>query len=70
MPLNCACTQVLYSISCSTFFFFNLSLFDYVLWMLTLTPKSKVVAKFCAKYLHHQVLKNEAYIAGDIGTSL
>ncbi|KAL5185353.1 putative protein phosphatase 2C 60 [Glycine soja] len=30
----------------------------------------KVVAKFCAKYLHQQVLKNEAYIAGDIGTSL
>jgi len=29
-----------------------------------------VVAKFCAKYLHQQVLKNEAYIAGDIGTSL
>ena len=72
MPLNCVCTQVLYSISCSTFFFFNLSLFDYVLWMLNLTPKfsGKVVAKFCAKYLHQQVLKNEAYIAGDIGTSL
>ncbi|RDX76533.1 putative protein phosphatase 2C 60, partial [Mucuna pruriens] len=30
----------------------------------------KVVAKFCAKYLHQQVLKNEAYLAGDIGTSL
>ncbi|XP_075488606.1 putative protein phosphatase 2C 60 isoform X2 [Primulina tabacum] len=30
----------------------------------------KVVAKFCAKYLHRQVLKQEAYLAGDIGTSV
>ncbi|KAI8017265.1 putative protein phosphatase 2C 60 [Camellia lanceoleosa] len=30
----------------------------------------KVVAKFCAKYLHQQVLKHEAYSAGDIGTSV
>ncbi|XP_057423995.1 probable protein phosphatase 2C 60 isoform X2 [Lotus japonicus] len=30
----------------------------------------KVVAKFCAKYLHQQVLTNEAYIAGDVVTSL
>ncbi|GLU01235.1 hypothetical protein SLE2022_185480 [Rubroshorea leprosula] len=30
----------------------------------------KVVAKFCAKYLHQQVLKHEAYAAGDIGTSV
>ncbi|CAN1816382.1 Probable protein phosphatase 2C 60 [Linum perenne] len=30
----------------------------------------KVVAKFCAKYLHQQVLKHDAYVAGDIGTSL
>ncbi|KAG5563009.1 hypothetical protein RHGRI_005677 [Rhododendron griersonianum] len=30
----------------------------------------KVVAKFCAKYLHQQVLKQEAYSAGDIGTSV
>lgn len=30
----------------------------------------KVVAKFCAKYLHQQVLKNEAYSAGDVGTSV
>ncbi|XP_062099374.1 probable protein phosphatase 2C 60 [Humulus lupulus] len=30
----------------------------------------KVVAKFCAKFLHRQVLKNDAYIAGDIGTSV
>ncbi|CAL0327168.1 unnamed protein product [Lupinus luteus] len=30
----------------------------------------KVVAKFCAKFLHQQVLKSEAYAAGDIGTSL
>ncbi|KAH7841315.1 hypothetical protein Vadar_028281 [Vaccinium darrowii] len=30
----------------------------------------KVVAKFCAKYLHQQVLKNEAYTTGDIGTSV
>ncbi|KAK3020002.1 hypothetical protein RJ639_004047 [Escallonia herrerae] len=32
--------------------------------------KGKVVAKFCAKYLHQQVLKHEAYSAGDIGTSV
>ncbi|XP_022142293.1 probable protein phosphatase 2C 60 [Momordica charantia] len=30
----------------------------------------KVVAKFCAKYLHQQMKKNEAYAAGDIGTSV
>ncbi|KAF5932482.1 hypothetical protein HYC85_028653 [Camellia sinensis] len=30
----------------------------------------KVVSKFCAKYLHQQVLKHEAYLAGDLGTSL
>ncbi|KAL3650930.1 hypothetical protein CASFOL_007333 [Castilleja foliolosa] len=30
----------------------------------------KVVAKFCAKYLHQQVLKHEAYTSGDIGTSV
>ncbi|PHU29071.1 putative protein phosphatase 2C 60 [Capsicum chinense] len=30
----------------------------------------KVVAKFCAKYLHQQVLKHEAYLHGDIGTSV
>ncbi|XP_057478249.1 probable protein phosphatase 2C 60 [Actinidia eriantha] len=30
----------------------------------------KVVAKFCAKFLHQQVLKNEAYSSGDIGTSV
>nr|POE96241.1 isoform 2 of probable protein phosphatase 2c 60 [Quercus suber] len=30
----------------------------------------KVVAKFCAKYLHQQMLRNEAYSAGDIGTSV
>lgn len=30
----------------------------------------KVVAKFCAKYLHQQVLNNDAYVAGDVGTSL
>ncbi|KAL8536957.1 hypothetical protein ACS0TY_012227 [Phlomoides rotata] len=30
----------------------------------------KVVAKFCAKFLHQQVLKHEAYVAGDIGTSV
>nr|GMD19802.1 probable protein phosphatase 2C 60 [Ipomoea batatas] len=30
----------------------------------------KVVAKFCAKYLHQQVLKHEAYLAGDIATSV
>ncbi|XP_010447488.1 PREDICTED: probable protein phosphatase 2C 60 isoform X1 [Camelina sativa] len=30
----------------------------------------KVVSKFCAKYLHQQVLSDEAYAAGDVGTSL
>ncbi|KAL3360496.1 hypothetical protein AABB24_013758 [Solanum stoloniferum] len=30
----------------------------------------KVVAKFCAKYLHQQVLKHEGYLQGDIGTSV
>ncbi|XP_022851108.1 probable protein phosphatase 2C 60 [Olea europaea var. sylvestris] len=30
----------------------------------------KAVAKFCAKYLHRQVLKHEAYLSGDIGTSV
>ncbi|KAK2452851.1 protein-serine/threonine phosphatase [Trifolium repens] len=30
----------------------------------------KAVAKFCAKYLHQQVLKSEEYIVGDVGTSL
>lgn len=37
-----------------------------------LIPKisGKVVAKFCAKFLHQQMLKSEAYLVGDIGTSL
>ncbi|KAG6734124.1 hypothetical protein I3842_01G257400 [Carya illinoinensis] len=30
----------------------------------------KVVAKFCAKYLHQQVAKHEAYATGDLGTAL
>uniref|UniRef100_A0A2P2M7T3 Uncharacterized protein n=1 Tax=Rhizophora mucronata TaxID=61149 RepID=A0A2P2M7T3_RHIMU len=30
----------------------------------------KAVAKFCAKYLHQQVLKHEAYLDGDLGTAL
>ncbi|OIW04970.1 hypothetical protein TanjilG_01166 [Lupinus angustifolius] len=30
----------------------------------------KGVSKFCAKYLHQQVLKHEAYEVGDLGTSL
>ncbi|KAI8017559.1 putative protein phosphatase 2C 60 [Camellia lanceoleosa] len=30
----------------------------------------KAVAKFCAKYLHQQVLKHEAYLAGDLVTPL
>lgn len=30
----------------------------------------KAVAKFCAKYLHQQMLSNEAYSSGDIGTSV
>ncbi|CAI9270571.1 unnamed protein product [Lactuca saligna] len=31
--------------------------------------ESQAVSKFCAKYLHQQVLKQEAYVAGDIGTA-
>ncbi|KAL6141135.1 hypothetical protein ACLB2K_059426 [Fragaria x ananassa] len=30
----------------------------------------KAVANFCAKYLHLQVLNQEAYLTGDLGTSL
>uniref|UniRef100_A0A0D9WSQ0 protein-serine/threonine phosphatase n=1 Tax=Leersia perrieri TaxID=77586 RepID=A0A0D9WSQ0_9ORYZ len=30
----------------------------------------KLVAKFCAKYLHREVLRNEAYSAGDLGTAV
>eukprot|EP00262_Sarcandra_glabra_P010706 TRINITY_DN2608_c0_g1_i2.p1 TRINITY_DN2608_c0_g1~~TRINITY_DN2608_c0_g1_i2.p1 ORF type:complete len:351 (-),score=76.14 TRINITY_DN2608_c0_g1_i2:183-1235(-) len=30
----------------------------------------KVVAKFCAKFLHAQVLKHEAYSTGDLGASV
>ncbi|AQK69065.1 hypothetical protein Zm00014a_014560 [Zea mays] len=30
----------------------------------------RVVAKFCAKYLHGQVLKSEAYSTGDLGTAV
>ncbi|XP_074296487.1 putative protein phosphatase 2C 60 isoform X4 [Silene latifolia] len=32
--------------------------------------EDKVVAKFCAKFLHQQVLKSEAYSAGDLTTAL
>jgi len=37
-----------------------------------MNPKisGKVVAKFCAKFLHQEVLKSEAYMTGDLGTSL
>ena len=38
--------------------------------VILLSGVGKVVAKFCAKYLHQQVLSNEAYGAGDIETSL
>ena len=30
----------------------------------------KVVGNFCAKYLHQQVRKSEAYTIGDLGTSV
>ncbi|XP_074280452.1 putative protein phosphatase 2C 60 [Silene latifolia] len=30
----------------------------------------KVVSKFCAKFLHQQVIKSEAYSAGDLATAL
>jgi hypothetical protein len=30
----------------------------------------QAVAKFCAKYLHQQVLRQESYLSGDLGTSL
>ncbi|KAL1557399.1 protein-serine/threonine phosphatase [Salvia divinorum] len=32
--------------------------------------RGKVVAKFCARFLHQQVLKQEEYSAGDVGTAL
>ena len=38
--------------------------------VILLSGVGKVVAKFCAKYLHQQVLSNEAYGAGDFETSL
>lgn len=41
-----------------------------MLWILSPKFSGKVVAKFCAKFLHQQMLKSEAYLAGDIGTSL
>ncbi|KAI3773483.1 hypothetical protein L1987_48013 [Smallanthus sonchifolius] len=31
---------------------------------------SQAVSKFCAKYLHQQVIKHEAYSSGDIGTAV
>ncbi|KAG7037659.1 putative protein phosphatase 2C 60 [Cucurbita argyrosperma subsp. argyrosperma] len=55
---------------------------QFLIWMLALPSLAfmmamemfnnpgKVVAKFCAKYLHQQVKKNDAYAAGDIGTSV
>ncbi|KAJ7962741.1 Protein phosphatase 2C family protein [Quillaja saponaria] len=30
----------------------------------------KAVSKFCAKYLHQQVFKHDAYVAGDLSTSV
>lgn len=39
-----------------------------LVWYLVVS--GKVVAKFCAKYLHTQVLKNEASSTGDLGTSV
>ncbi|KAJ6428256.1 hypothetical protein OIU84_023638 [Salix udensis] len=30
----------------------------------------QAVAKFCSKYLHEQVLKQESYLSGDLDTSL
>ncbi|KAL0415438.1 UNVERIFIED_CONTAM: putative protein phosphatase 2C 60 [Sesamum latifolium] len=30
----------------------------------------KEVSRFCAKFLHHQVVQHEAYAAGDLGTSV
>ena len=30
----------------------------------------KAVAKFCAKFLHKELLTDEAYLAGDLSTSL
>ena len=29
-----------------------------------------MVAKFCAKYLHSQVLKSDAYSTGDLGSAV
>lgn len=30
----------------------------------------KEVSKFCAKFLHQQMLADEAYVNGDLGTSI
>jgi hypothetical protein len=35
-----------------------------------LLASGKVVAKFCSKYLHREVLKSEGYAAGDLGTAV
>jgi hypothetical protein len=45
-------------------------------WSLTssyryhLPASGKVVAKFCSKYLHREVLKSEGYSVGDLGTAV
>lgn len=44
----------------------------FMLWLdkLSFVIPGKAVSKFCAKHLHLQVLKNEAYSSGDLATSV
>ncbi|KAL6497129.1 hypothetical protein OROGR_029058 [Orobanche gracilis] len=39
-------------------------------WRATMEDAGKEVSKFCAKFLHHQVMEHEPYFAGDLGTSV
>ncbi|KAL3633130.1 hypothetical protein CASFOL_026114 [Castilleja foliolosa] len=39
-------------------------------WRATMEDACKEVSKFCAKFLHRQVMEHEAYVAGDLNTSL
>jgi len=38
--------------------------------LIWVTFSGRVVAKFCAKYLHSQVLKSDAYSTGDLGSAV
>nr|KAJ0213914.1 hypothetical protein LSAT_V11C400187370 [Lactuca sativa] len=49
--------------------YFCISIFAFCIHIYLCCVSEKAVSKFCAKYLHQQVLKQEAYAAGDIGTA-